>query len=373
MTEELKRRIKELEEELKNTKVNKRTEMAVGLLKAKIARLKKELEEKSSKSRKGDGFAVKKEGDRTIGLLGKPSVGKSTILTKLTNKESKIAFYEFTTLDVVPGLLNYKHVDFQILDLPGIIDRASDNRGFGKKVLSVVRSCDVILLIVDITKAEEELELLIRESYNSGIRYNKRKPNIKIIKTHYGGIKIISNMSEETLPNELVMNILRDNKLLNCEILINEKNLEVEDLIDAIYSNLVYKKAAIILNKSDLLGCIEISKIINNIKKRYKNYEVTAISAEQDPNLDILKEFIFKLSEFIFIYLKEPRREPDLSKPLVVKKGSTVKGVCLKIHKDFLKKFKYAKINGKSVKFDWQRVGLNHVVADDDIVEITIK
>jgi len=336
MTEELKRRIKELEEELKNTKVNKRTEMAVGLLKAKIARLKKELEEKSSKSRKGDGFAVKKEGDRTIGLLGKPSVGKSTILTKLTNK-------------------------------------ASDNRGFGKKVLSVVRSCDVILLIVDITKAEEELELLIRESYNSGIRYNKRKPNIKIIKTHYGGIKIISNMSEETLPNELVMNILRDNKLLNCEILINEKNLEVEDLIDAIYSNLVYKKAAIILNKSDLLGCIEISKIINNIKKRYKNYEVTAISAEQDPNLDILKEFIFKLSEFIFIYLKEPRREPDLSKPLVVKKGSTVKGVCLKIHKDFLKKFKYAKINGKSVKFDWQRVGLNHVVADDDIVEITIK
>ncbi|MFW6226451.1 MAG: GTPase, partial [bacterium] len=140
--DELEDRIKELEDELKNTKVNKRTEGSVGLLKAKIAKLKKELEIKSSKSTTGSGYAVKKEGDATVGLLGKPSVGKSTLLSKITNKESKIGAYEFTTLEVVPGLLNYKHTNLQILDLPGIIDKASDNRGFGKKVLSVVRSCD---------------------------------------------------------------------------------------------------------------------------------------------------------------------------------------------------------------------------------------
>ena len=132
--EELKERIAELEDELKNTKVNKRTEASVGLLKAKIAKLKEDLEAKLSKGKgKGEGFAVKKEGDATVGLLGKPSVGKSTLLGKTTNKDSKIGAYEFTTLDVVPGLLNHKFTNLQILDLPGIIDQASDNRGFGKK------------------------------------------------------------------------------------------------------------------------------------------------------------------------------------------------------------------------------------------------
>ena len=116
MAEELlKERIIELEKELKGTKVNKKTEMSVGKLKAKIAKFKEELEIKLAKGGGGGvGFSVKKEGDSTIGLLGKPSVGKSTLLGVLTNKESKIGAYEFTTLDCVPGLLYHKFLNIQI-------------------------------------------------------------------------------------------------------------------------------------------------------------------------------------------------------------------------------------------------------------------
>jgi hypothetical protein len=369
--EDLKEKIAELEKELSTTKVNKRTEAAVGLLKAKIAKLKEELEQKLSKGKgKGEGFAVKKEGDATIGLLGKPSVGKSTLLSKMTNKESKIGAYEFTTLDVVPGLLHYKHTNLQILDLPGIIDRAADNRGFGKKVLSVVRACDLVVLVIDARFPLEEINMLLNETKKSGIRFNQEKPNIEIRRAFKGGINISLNNSKETLSDELIKQVLNDMKYINAEIIIHEKDLSVDDFIDACYGNLEYKKAVICLNKIDLFNVEELKEKVNLIKKNYPQFPLFGISADKDINLDKFKEFLWKELCFIWVYLKEQRKEPDLEKPLVIKKGDTIEDVCVKIHKDLLKKFKYAKIKGNSVKFDWQRVGLEHKPEHEDIIEI---
>ncbi len=372
-TEELRKRIEELEKELSETKYNKRTQHAIGLLKAKIARLRDELEKRQSKSRhSGIGYAVKKEGDVTIGLVGKPSVGKSTILTKLTNKESKIGAYEFTTLDVVPGLMNYEFVNFQILDLPGIIEGASKNKGFGRKVLSVVRSCDMILLVID-ARNIKDIDILLKELNESGIRVNKERPNIKINRTHSGGIKIVANLSNETLPEETIKEILRDNKIMNAEVLISEKGVDIYDLIDALYNNLTYVKGAIILNKIDLLDKKTLEEKIKEVKEKYPGFSVATVSADKNINLNELKRFIYKELGFIKIYLKEPRKEPDLSRPLIVREGDSIKTVCEKIHKDFVKRFRFAKIKGNSVKFDWQRVGLDHEVSDGDIIEITLK
>lgn len=371
--EELKSRIEELEEELKNTKVNKRTEGSVGLLKAKIARLKDELEAKSSGGKKGEGYAVKKEGDATVGLLGKPSVGKSTLLSKITNKESKIGAYEFTTLEVVPGLLNYKHTNLQILDLPGIIDRASDNRGFGKKVLSVVRACDLVVFIIDARRPIEDMQMLLHETKNAGIRVNKEKPFIEIKRTSKGGIDIPINQSSKNIPEETIKQILNDNKIVNAEVLIHEENLNIEDFIDAIYKNLVYTKGAICLNKIDMCSKQDIKEKQDKIKKLYPSYPLYGISAEQGINLDGFHEFIWRELGFIWVYLKEQRKEPDFKKPLVLEQGDNVQRVCEKIHKDFLTKFRYAKVKGKSAKFEWQRVGLDHIVEDKDIVEIYVK
>lgn len=368
--EALKLRIEELEDELKNTKVNKRTEASVGLLKAKIARLKDELEAKASKGKRGDGYAVKKEGDATVGLLGKPSVGKSTLLSKITNKESKIGAYEFTTLEVVPGLLNYKFTNLQILDLPGIIDKASDNRGFGKKVLSVVRVCDLVVFVVSAKHALAEMKMLLNETQNAGIRVNKNKPFIQIVPKPKGGVVVPVNQSEETIPYGLIQTILNDNKIVNAEVMIHEENLVVDDLIDALYNNLVYTRGMICLNKIDLCSKEELLQTKKELQKLYSSYALFGVSAEAEINLEELKDFVWDQLGFIWVYLKEQRKEPDMTRPLVLQKGDTVEGLCSKIHKDFLKKFKYAKVKGPSAKFEWQRVGLDHKVEHLDIVEV---
>lgn len=98
-----------------------------------MAKLKREIIEGScKKGAAGEGFDVQKSGDSRIGLVGFPSVGKSTLLTKLTGTFSKVAAYEFTTLTCVPGVIRYKGAKIQLLDLPGIIEGAKDGKGRGK-------------------------------------------------------------------------------------------------------------------------------------------------------------------------------------------------------------------------------------------------
>lgn len=98
--------IAQIEEVLRKTPHHKATNGFIGAMRAKIARLKdKEIETESKKGGGGGGYQVKKQGDATIVLIGPPSAGKSTLINKLTNAESKVAPYAFTTVTVVPGML----------------------------------------------------------------------------------------------------------------------------------------------------------------------------------------------------------------------------------------------------------------------------
>eukprot|EP00976_Prorocentrum_cordatum_P041359 839119-Prorocentrum_minimum.AAC.2 len=69
-----------------------------------------------------------------VALIGFPSVGKSTLLSTLTKTESEAAAYEFTTLTCIPGVIHYKDSKIQLLDLPGIIEGASEGKGRGRQV-----------------------------------------------------------------------------------------------------------------------------------------------------------------------------------------------------------------------------------------------
>ena len=107
----------------------------------KLARLRAQLLEPApgAGSGGGSGFDVSKSGDARIALVGFPSVGKSTFLSKITKTKSEVASYAFTTLTAIPGVLEYGGAEIQVLDLPGIIEGASEGKGRGRQVISAAK------------------------------------------------------------------------------------------------------------------------------------------------------------------------------------------------------------------------------------------
>jgi len=90
------------------TQKNKATSFHLGQLKAKLAKLKRELLTPSSGGGGGGpGFDVARTGVASVGFIGFPSVGKSTLMSKITGQHSEAAAYEFTTLTSVPGQVVY--------------------------------------------------------------------------------------------------------------------------------------------------------------------------------------------------------------------------------------------------------------------------
>src|SRR6201996_6202211 len=120
---------------------NKATEYHLGLLKGKLARLRAQLLEPGpgAGAGAGTGFDVSKSGDARVALVGFPSVGKSTFLSKITKTKSEAAAYSFTTLTAIPGVLEYGGAEIQILDLPGIIEGAAEGKGRGRQVISAAK------------------------------------------------------------------------------------------------------------------------------------------------------------------------------------------------------------------------------------------
>ena len=106
-------RIKEIEDEMNRTQKNKATSFHLGQLRAKLAKLKRELITPSSGGGGGGGagFDVARTGIASVGFVGFPSVGKSTLMSGLTGTTSEAAAYEFTTLTTVPGtMLSLIHI-----------------------------------------------------------------------------------------------------------------------------------------------------------------------------------------------------------------------------------------------------------------------
>merc|ERR1719263_1505850 len=122
-------------------------------------------------------------GDARVGLVGFPSVGKSSLLNALTGVASEVASYEFTTLTCIPGVIHYNDVRIQLLDLPGIVVGASTGRGRGRQVIATAKSCDIIMMVLDATKEDTQKALLTKELENIGIRLNRRPPDVTMTKT----------------------------------------------------------------------------------------------------------------------------------------------------------------------------------------------
>ncbi|MCX6726172.1 MAG: GTP-binding protein [Candidatus Shapirobacteria bacterium] len=161
-------RIAQIEEEIRTTPYHKGTEHHIGKLKAKIARLKNQEEQALKKSGGHFGFIPKKSGDATVVLIGPPSVGKSTLLNKLTDAHSRVEAWPFTTVRVMPGMMDYQGAKIQIFDLPGILVGAAKGIGRGREVLSATRSAELIILMFDF-KTKSQTKSLLKELRQAGV------------------------------------------------------------------------------------------------------------------------------------------------------------------------------------------------------------
>ena len=360
----LEEKLKELQEEYANTKYNKATDKHLGKLRERMAKLRREIAIKSKK-RKGLGFGVKKAGDATAVLVGFPKAGKSSLLNALAGTESKVADYAFTTLDVIPGMLEYSGAKIQLLDLPGIIEGAHLGKGEGTKVASVMRTADILLVVVDAT-AVEQLKDLLGELYLLGIRLNKERPSVEMEKTSRGGIQIAGAISQKD--KDELSKALTSAGIYNANVAV-AKPAPIDEILDFLLGNVTYVKAIVVLNKIDLLSKEDAEKAIERAKQ-IANADVLAVSATTGENLNLLKEAVFKSAGLIRIYLKPKDSEPDLEKPLIVNAGSSIGDIAKKLNAKTVKYLKYALVSGASVRFPNQKVGKEHVVADKDTVTL---
>jgi len=296
-TADIETQIKNIEDEIFNTQKNKATEHHIGKLKAKIARLRSEVDKRKSAGAKGKGFAIKKHGDATVGLIGFPSIGKSTLLNKLTDAKSRIAAYEFTTLDAIPGMMKYNGASIQILDLPGLISGASEGKGRGREVLSAVRNVDLILFMID-AQHDDHLKLMTDELHRAGLRLNQKKPDVVVKKTGQGGITFTSTVKLTHLSEEVVKSISSE-YVISADIIIRE-NITEDQFIDVFIQNRIYAPAIVVVNKIDLIDAAELQKKIRSVRRR--GWEVLPVSAKDGYGLDKLRKIIFSKLRCIRIF-----------------------------------------------------------------------
>ncbi len=359
MTKEeiIKTKIKAVEDEIRKTPYDKSSEHHHGVLKAKLAKLKDELEGPMNKGGGGGvGYAIKHSGDASVVLVGLPSVGKSTLLNKITNAESKVGNYDFTTLGVVPGMLNYKGVKIQILDLPGIIEKAATGKGFGRKVLSVVRASDMVVLMTDY-KRIDWLSKIEKELYDSGIRININPPKIIVHKTHKGAIQIIDPY--KNFDDETIKDIALEMGFGNAIIQIGEKLDSLDRLIDGLVKSRKYMPLVNVVNKVDEIASSSASR-------RTPRNDTLFISADKGLGIEELKEKIWEKLGLVRVYLKRERTsEADKDEPLIIKNDKTVEDVLKKISNQMSQDITRVFVWGKKVKFAGQEVSFSFPVFDE--------
>lgn len=281
-------------------------------LKAKISRLKREMQKKTGVGKSTYSHHIAREGAAQVVLLGPSNVGKSQIIASLTDASPQVAPYPFTTRDTVVGMMKFENINIQLVDTPPI------TREYMEPWLSeIIREADLVLLTADLGRDSllEDIETLVRKLEESKIKLVARGPEVKVTQ------------------------------------------------------EMRYKMAIIGANKRDLPNA---NKRLKTLKDVYSDkFSIYSLSATSRAGLDHLKEKIYKALNIIRVYTKSPGKGADRSEPIILKKGSRVMDAARAIHKDFANKLRYARMWG-SGKFEGQKVQKDHPLEDGDILEFHI-
>ncbi len=291
---------------------HKGTEKLQAQLKTKIARCKAAAQKRPSIARHGAGHKIKRSGAGQVVVIGLPNAGKSLLVKSLTNIDIQVSDYPFTTLEPCPAMMKYENIQIQLVDMPPLsLDYMEP------WYPDLIKAADALLLVIDLA------------DINSG----------------------------DALP--VLLDRLREKKIefVRAERASSEPG------------GWSYKKALVVGNKNDQPEAAENFELLRAVLDA--DLEWLSVSASSGLGLEELRKKIFALLDIIRIYSKVPGKKVEFDSPFTLKKGSTVMDMARAVHKDFADKLKFARSWGKN-KYDGQRLNRNHILEDEDILELHI-
>jgi len=323
--------IARVEKEIRDTPYNKATQHHIGRLKAKLARLREEEEKKKGKGKKKE-RGLRKEGDGTVVIIPGPTSFFDFLVNGSRDDEIRV------------GMMEHNGAKVELFELPENLFGKSD-------FFSIVRMADLILMVFDGERINDEsrIEEYLRELYRKGIRVNRDSPNMRVKKKGSGGLRVISTVPQE-LKKEEIEDIAKE-FYSNADIVLYE-SLSYDRLIDGLAGNRTYVPSILVRRGGD--GENSLSQI----------FKGGGISSDEPINI---KDKIIEKLGLIRVFLKDACGDIN---PMAVKTGDRVKDVCVKIHTDFRKGFKYAILDGPNAKYSGQRVGLSYELKEGDVISI---
>jgi hypothetical protein len=368
-------KIKKLQEFMTLFPKHKGTENLRAQVKRKISLLKQEIEDKKQKRTgvaTGPKVFVEKEGDAQIVILGPTNVGRSSLLSTLTNAKVAILDYPYSTTEPTPGMFNFQDLQLQLVETPALMEGSSDGGAWGLQTLTSARNADGIVLMVDLSKDPvKQFNLITRELDKSKILTKKPKARIEIEKKHMGAkLKFIVLGKLIDCSVKDLTRLLKSYGIRDATIKIRGE-ATLDDVEEAIFEGKVYRPALILANKADhpmaAKNLEELKKVVENQMK------VIVVSCLNKQGIQELGSEIFDMLDIIRIYTKEPNKKDASPRPFTIKKGSTVFDLAKRIHSDFYEQFSYAKIWSKRLRFSPQKVGGTFELEDGDTVELHVK
>jgi len=300
-----------LEEMLAVIPKHKGTEHLQGDLKRRLAKLKAEAEQ-ARRRRGGFSVSVDREGAGQVVLVGPPNAGKSALVARLTNAQTEVGDYPFTTRRPIAGMMLYVNIQIQLVDLPAISDEYME-----PWVPGLVRPADLVLLVADLTRPSilEDLEKVIA-----------------ILER--GKVVLVHPSATEPPP-----------------------------------PGWAHRPTLLLANKADAPATGEALEVLRAVYDA--RYPILAVSAQGSHGLEVLRRAIYDGLGIVRVYSKPPGEEPSMKSPVVIPRGSTIVEMAGAIHKDFARQLQYARVWGGS-KFSGQRVQRDYVVQEGDIIELHI-
>jgi ribosome-interacting GTPase 1 len=348
---------------------HKGTDRMCAQVKRQMAQLRQEIDDKkkAAKRRSALSYFIEKAGAAQVAVVGPTNAGRSSLLKAVTNSQVEVAPWPFATRVPTPGMLPYEDIQFQLVEAPPVVEGSSEGRADGFQVLSLARNADGIIIVIDLADDPgESLQAVLRELEASRILTLEPEGEVEIIRRGHGSeIQFIwDGTLEECTPDD-VIKLFREYKIRSALVRIRGK-VTLDVVEDAIFGNAVYRPTLVVANKLDLA----VEGTVESVRASAGGLEVLALSLEGGEGLrELLGAKLFELLGIVRVYTKQPGKKAAVE-PIVARQGLTVGDLAKTIHSDFYKRFKYARVWGTSAKFESERVGLDHVLADRDVVQL---